>query len=282
MILVARGLPDQQGAEGLAAIEQRELASMRKIIATKHRDPLGDEVNGYQVATPLLWDRQGRKCAYCESSEQRRRNDAEHYRPKGAANRGPAHAQTHGYWWLAWRWENLLFSCRNCNQPLKGGYGKGVHFPLEPGSGVLVAEQDPHGADAGVEKPLLIDPAAESGIDHIEFRRLVVGGRERWRPSARAGSAKGDCTIRICGLDRDDLVDLYQQHVDERVRPRAALFDDLHPHTAAETYRATWTRTEHELYRLGMPYVGLSYDALRFLVPDSDLAAHSITRRTPR
>lgn len=49
------------------------------------------------------------KCAYCECSvPQVAHGDVEHFRPKSK------------YWWLAYCYENYLFSCQICNQIYKG------------------------------------------------------------------------------------------------------------------------------------------------------------------
>ncbi len=285
MIRVDRALPDRDGAENLAALEARALPAMRAIVAQHGRDPTQEEIErfDYRIAGTLLCRRQGLKCAYCEHPEQRKRNDVEHFRPKTRAQRGPSHPQTHGYWWLAWRWDNLLFACRNCNQSQPNQGGKLDKFPLAPTSGVLVAEQDPYGAHAALELPTLIDPARLSGVEHIEYKRLTLpGGATRWFPVARHMSLLGDTTIRVCGLDRDDLLDAYDDHVETLVRPRAAQFDDLHPHTAPAERQRLWAQIEADLYRPGRPFVGLSYDALCTLVDDDDLAAFGIVRRKPR
>lgn len=285
MIRIDRGQPDEGSATGLAALEARALAEMRRIVATENREPTSDDIDGfdYKIAGDLLWRRQGRKCAYCEHSEQRKRNDVEHFRPKTRANRGLFHPERHGYWWLAWRWGNLLFACRNCNQTQGAGRGKLDSFPLDATSGVLVAEDDPYGAQRATERPLIIDPSEESGIDHIEFRRVeLVGKPSQWRPFARNGSLRGDMTIWLLGLDRDDLLDDYNGHVDEEVKPRADAFDALHPHVSKAERVARWREIEAALYRKGTPFIGLSYDALRFFVPDSELTALDIARRVPR
>lgn len=275
MIRVDRGLADSRGAERLATIETDELTRVRAL----GRAPTGDEIGDrYRVAADLLWERQHRKCAYCENVEQRKRNDVEHFRPKASAKRSPGRAETHGYWWLAWRWQNLLFACRNCNQPSAGGGGKHDKFPLERGSGVLDAEQDPYGGGVAVERPLLIDPSIESGIEHIQFVRRGA----HWTPIARAGSARGAKTIEVCVLDRDDLLELYDVHVENEVRPRAARFDELHPHTSFEEAQRVWFAIERELYRPGMAFIGLSYDALCVLVHDDELSAFGLRRTKPR
>jgi hypothetical protein len=285
MILVDRQLPDSRGAEGLAALETEALTTLRRVVAQYSRDPTQAEIErfDYRIAGSLLCHRQGRKCAYCEHPEQRPRNDVEHFRPKTRADRGAAHPQTHGYWWLAWRWDNLLFACRNCNQSQPNKGGKLDKFPLEPGSGVLVAEQDPYGADAQVEAPLLLDPSRASGIEHIEYKRMgLAGTRPRWYPVARDGSLQGDATIRVCGLDRDDLLDAYDQHVESVVWPLVNPFDELLAIASPTVLQRHWQEIEDNLYRRGRPFVALSYDALRTRVSDAELAAQGIVRRVPR
>jgi hypothetical protein len=54
------------------------------------------------------------KCAYCEApTAVVAHGDVEHFRPKGV------------YWWLAYCYDNYLFSCQICNQTFKGD-----NFPL--------------------------------------------------------------------------------------------------------------------------------------------------------
>jgi len=55
------------------------------------------------------------KCAYCEAhTKVVAHGDVEHYRPKSI------------YWWLAYTYDNYLFSCQICNQTYKG-----ANFPVE-------------------------------------------------------------------------------------------------------------------------------------------------------
>lgn len=281
MIRIDRGQPDALGAQALAGVEASALASLRALGRPPTQADL--EPFDYRIAGDLLQRRQHFKCAYCENTEQRKRNDVEHFRPKSRALRTPGSPQTDGYWWLAWRWDNLLFACRNCNQSQPGGGGKLDKFPLAQGSGVLVPAQDPYGAHAAVEQTLLIDPARESGVDLIEYKRAqLAGGAERWTPIARNGSLRGAETIRVCGLDRDDLVELYNAHVETTVRPWVNAFDDMVPTTSPNQLAAQWSRIEQYLYAPGRPFVALSYDALRTLVPDDELSPHGIQRVVPR
>jgi uncharacterized protein (TIGR02646 family) len=120
----------QRGAEPaeLAAERARELPRVRTIAAARRptKEDIGDR---YKVAHDALWRAQHFKCCYCESREQSKRNDVEHFRPKARADRKPGAREDHGYWWMAWTWANLLFACRNCNQPP----AKSDQFPLQPG-----------------------------------------------------------------------------------------------------------------------------------------------------
>jgi hypothetical protein len=76
------------------------------------------------------------KCAYCEApTAVVAHGDVEHFRPKSV------------YWWLAYCYENYLFSCQICNQSFKKD-----DFPLEDDARRLSAPQLPVNADAGVRR----------------------------------------------------------------------------------------------------------------------------------
>src|SRR5262249_42286898 len=153
------------------------------------------------VVAGQLFALQGRKCCFCERPlVEPDYHDVEHYRPKARARRDPGSVQTHGYWWLAWAWDNLLLACNPCNRSHKRD-----RFPLAPGSVALQQEEQPPGA----ERPFLIDPSQDDPINEIEFFEEVIGTRRRWVPRGRAGSLLGDWTIRVLGLDRPHLIDAY-------------------------------------------------------------------------
>lgn len=253
MIQVDRG---QEPAE-LAHVRAEKLAELRVIAST--RPPLGNEIRGYGVVKGALWRRQGYKCAYCECREQEKRNDVEHWRPKGRADRAPGSSETHGYWWLAYAWDNLLFACRNCNQ----SGAKLDRFPLDEGSLALQPEEDP----PGQELPLLIDPATESGADHIVFVPFEVNGEERWMPVPRDGSAKGRFTIEVCALDRPDLLDLYQAYVAREIEPRIARVLGAIPLDQPDAASAAWDEALNVLLAPGQEHVGLARDVLDSRVP---------------
>lgn len=90
----------------------------------------------------------GGKCAYCEAStDVVAHGDVEHFRPKSI------------YWWLAFAFDNYLFSCQICNQTFKGD-----KFPI---SGVpAVAPAMPAAAPIG--------PALDALLDILIFDATLV------------------------------------------------------------------------------------------------------------
>lgn len=91
------------------------------------------------------------KCAYCESpTAVVAHGDVEHYRPKSV------------YWWLAYCYDNYLFSCQICNQAYKSD-----KFPV---SANLLTEPDITSILAG---KLAIDPLAQATL-HTTFQQQLA------------------------------------------------------------------------------------------------------------
>jgi len=136
---------------------------------------------------------QHKKCCYCERPRDvARESDIEHFRPKaGVTNCGDA-----GYWWLAYAWTNLLFSCRYCNQEHKRN-----HFPLIDETARALRPRD----RLARERPYLIDPSKEDPSQFIGFD-WVGGNGLLVRPFGRdRETGRGSRTIEILGLDRLEL-----------------------------------------------------------------------------
>lgn len=96
------------------------------------------------------------KCWYCESSQHRSDDAVDHYRPKNKNRKG----EHNGYWWLAFDWRNLRYSCTYCNSRRKdevAGTTGGKHdsFPLFNPEQRATREAD----NIGTEQPCLLDPA---------------------------------------------------------------------------------------------------------------------------
>jgi len=170
-----------------------------KAIADK-RKPLSTEFKNYwgeKDVRAAIWEMQFRKCCYCERKrDQNRESDIEHFRPKAAIEEASDHK---GYWWLAYDWDNLFFSCRYCNQAFKKNY-----FPL-----LDEAKRAHSPADSlDEEEPLLIDPCKEDPIEHLSFDWFEESGIEALVvfASTRRNSKKGRKTIEIASLNREELV----------------------------------------------------------------------------
>ena len=138
-----------------------------------------------------LREAQHDKCAYCESRPIRSRGQVEHFRPtSGWKHTKGGQLMKPGYFWLAYEWSNLLFSCEMCNDQ---GH-KGNLFPLAGGS----TRATPDVTGTSNESPLLINPYDEKPDDHIEWNTDI--------PKPKKQSAKGRTTIDVFGLDRDVLL----------------------------------------------------------------------------
>jgi len=150
------------------------------------------------------------KCAYCESKFLHvYSGDVEHFRPKGkiaeAVNPKP------GYYWLAAKWDNLLLSCRNCNQKLKHltigatekeTMGKMDQFPLADG-GIHVQDDE---LDIQTEEPfrLLINPCIENPEEF--FRYDINTGVIIPKPKGLKKKKIAEESIRVYVLQRVPLV----------------------------------------------------------------------------
>jgi uncharacterized protein (TIGR02646 family) len=206
----------------------------------------------YSVVKHDLWVQQKMKCCYCDAWNECDYRDVEHFRPKVRANRMNG-AIDPGYWWLAWTWENLLFSCPNCNRSAKNDA-----FPLEIGSMPLAAEAQP----PGQERATLIDPYSEDPVDFIEF---VFDGMH-WRPRGRNGSTRGQRTVEILELDRAALLTRYNDYVNESVRPRIDELTEAIAQRDESRIRTAWRRVRALLVP-GKDFVALSFDAIAYFVP---------------
>jgi len=206
------------------------------------------------------------KCCFCESKLGHAQfGDVEHYRPKVRADRRPGCAASHGYWWLAFTWSNLLFACPSCNRSSKND-----RFPLCGGSVALEAE-DP---SPGREEPLLLDPgSAVNPVEHIQFKWKAigpVGAPKYWWARPRRGSVFGQMTIDVCDLNHYELRELrgdyFQSVIKDYVEALAqALANRKRSLALREFERAK------SLLRPENQYVALAYDALCYCVPNAKI-----------
>jgi uncharacterized protein (TIGR02646 family) len=129
------------------------------------------------------------KCCFCESKiSVISHGDVEHYRPKAGWVQANEKLNKPGYYWLAYEWSNLMFSCQICNQTHKKNF-----FPLLNPKKRAKSHKD----NIADEQPLLINPSTEDPEAHIDFNQHSV--------IAIDGNERGKITINKLGLDRDTL-----------------------------------------------------------------------------
>jgi hypothetical protein len=248
LIKIARGAEPA----GLANIRSRELALLRLLPVVTTDDIPGT----YRSVAANLWEQQHYKCCYCERFITTEFNDVEHYRPKGRAVRTPGCTKTHGYWWLTYSWDNLIFSCNVCNRSHKND-----KFPLKRGSVSLIAEK----LAPGTESPLLIDPASGTNpVEHIEFvqKPIAPGGRTYWLAEPRGGSELGNYTIDVCGLNRGPLRELRNTYFRNHINPHIEVLDrELKGNDLARAKQA-FSRAL-DMMRPRFEFAALTYDAFR-------------------
>lgn len=153
------------------------------------------------------------KCAYCESTFLHvYSGDVEHFRPKGEIQEAAPNTKP-GYYWLAANWNNLLLSCRNCNQKLthalhgesvRRTMGKMNQFPLSDLTRYVRRHDHPLGIQDEEPFRLLLNPCVDNPEDHLEY-----GDQGVIKPKKDVygnGSIKGIASINVYVLQRVPLV----------------------------------------------------------------------------
>ena len=196
-ILVDKGIPATTENCRLYATNSAEYDSGK----TKF-DILSSIYGAASVKQQLIDDQHG-KCCFCEADfTANGYGDVEHLRPKaGFTKTRTGKLNRPGYYWLAYDWDNLLFSCQICNQRFKKNY-----FPLDNET----ARAKNHTFDYREESPQLLHPSADNPEAHITFNRHV--------PIAKTN--RGKVSIAGFGIDRPELSrvrEAYLQNVKNNV-----------------------------------------------------------------
>lgn len=150
------------------------------------------KIYGHKTVKDALKKAQHDKCCFCEARVAHiSHGDVEHFRPKtGFSIMTKGKLTRPGYYWLAYDFSNLYFSCQICNQSFKKNY-----FPVTDETKRARSHNDDHLQ----EDCLILDPGRENPNDHLIFEQEVI--------KAKNGSAKGMETIKRTGLDRKKLED---------------------------------------------------------------------------
>ena len=200
MIRIRRSMPAPaalQAGAALVNIMHRAVAERPGVAGGKNEPfTFDDGIVGHPTVKAALIAMQHKKCAYCEGDLQAfGYGETEHHRPKGYSQQAVGRPTIRpGYYWLAYDWLNLLFSCERCNKMRKRNV-----FPLR--NPAARARTPP---DVANEEPLLLDPSG--GADpraHICFKSDF--------PTARTDI--GEQSIRWFALDRDELSGARARHL---------------------------------------------------------------------
>jgi len=146
--------------EAMAARTQRQV---RPMVGFKSDAFDSNFYSGHGIKEALLTSHFG-KCAFCESKVRAvAHGDVEHFRPKAGYDQG-RRFNYDGYFWLAYDWANLYFSCQICNQMYKEN-----HFPVLLDNKGVERRTTFERNKGEVENPVLIDPGKEDPREHIRF-----------------------------------------------------------------------------------------------------------------
>lgn len=252
--------------------EPKQLVDVRltqlNILRALGRAPISDEITGYRCVSTALWRAQFFKCCYCERKIPEKYHDVEHYRPKASASRAPGCTQKHGYWWLAFSWENLLFACPACNRS-----GKNDAFPLARGSTSLQAESEVFNQ----EIPLLLNPSnQENPVEHLEFYGIKTRQSLEWWARGRNGSVLGETTLSVLKLNSMEYREMRRDYFETTIKPSIVSFDKALKSEDNGRIKEAADRA-YALLNPKLPYVGLSFDALRFFLPGNRLIAAGLS-----
>ena len=104
----------------------REIALLRENVVENKPLVFKDQIYADDEVKKQLKSDQFGKCAYCERSLNGDFGAVEHFRPKGGYQiEDEKYLRKPGYYWLAYDWNNLLYSCSECNTCYKRNF-----FPL--------------------------------------------------------------------------------------------------------------------------------------------------------
>lgn len=204
LIMIDPGLSEATAAflaTEQAAIDEIDDFSRRKQVGKDRWDRRVETVDGAvafdEIKATLKEMAIGRKyCNYCEHNIIMK-STLEHIRPKSSFP---------GY---AFRWDNLLYACENCNL----GYKKAIMYVFSP-SGSTMAHKTGQG-EPPTDDLAFIHPRYENGLDFMELS-FVDFQFYATHPDGSREFVKFEKTREILHLDDPDLV-----------HSREAAFDDF-------------------------------------------------------
>jgi uncharacterized protein (TIGR02646 family) len=168
-------------------------------VTNPHKFKFTGKIYGHPNVKAQLKKDQNNKCCFCETSDVDvvAHGDVEHFRPKGGHQQNVNDQLGYpGYYWLAYEWDNLFFSCQICNQRYKKN-----RFPLvDPAQRAT----NQHAAAELLSNTLLVHPSREDPEAEIGFNHEIPFGK----------TDKGKKSIQAFGLKRDRLSEARRRHLD--------------------------------------------------------------------
>lgn len=180
-----------------------------------------NKIYGHHTVKSKLKAAQNNKCCFCEKDLSDEYGAIEHFRPKGGYHsiRGTK-IKKPGYYWLAYDWKNLYFSCSGCNSKS----GKGNLFPLQD----ELARAKSHCDDYRRETPLLLNPGGRKNPkNHIVFKNEYPAGKTIF----------GRKTIEICRIDRDSLNDMRRKLISD-IEARIMILEISNAYSSCDVNKA--------------------------------------------
>jgi hypothetical protein len=112
VVLLTQGLARRQEHEAAVAADPAVFSSGSETLVFDRAVYAHTSVKRELIAM------QHEKCAFCEAKPLHVSDgDVEHFRPKGGVRQADTDPlQQPGYYWLAYDWANLMFSCERCNR----------------------------------------------------------------------------------------------------------------------------------------------------------------------
>ena len=158
----------------------------------KRNFSIDKSIYGHKDVKEALISLQHDKCCFCERKVSAGEpGHIEHYRPKGGYQQDDKSKLVKpGYYWLAYDFQNLFFSCYRCNSTYKKNY-----FPLADET----KRATNHDENIAKEYPLILSPADDDIASHLIFVHEII------KPNNN--SEKGKETIKRTGLNRIALAD---------------------------------------------------------------------------
>ena len=177
-------------------VVQNKINELRAMVENGDKPSSEDYNNYWSNSREVLYTHQNKKCCYCERiRELKRESDLEHFRPKARVSNEPDH---YGYWWLAYNFDNYLYSCKICNEDFKKNL-----FPLIDPNSRAFLESD----DLELETKYLIDPYNENPEDFIGYYWGDCKSKYVKVLSKMTDvNKRGEKSAEIVGLNRDSLM----------------------------------------------------------------------------